>query len=125
MNLPAFPVVILIFSKTEEEYEKHLRMVLEKLESNQLYAKFSKCEFSLTEVTILGHVISTRWVLVDPSKLNDVLSWMPPTNVMEIQNFLGLEGYYRRFIKYFSKIANLMMKLLEKNEDFEWTKVSS
>jgi hypothetical protein len=60
MNLPAFPVVILIFSKTEEEYEKHRRMVLEKLESNQLYAKFNKCEFSLTEVTILGHVISTR-----------------------------------------------------------------
>jgi hypothetical protein len=60
---------ILIFSKMEEEHEKHLRMVLEKLRSNQLYAKFSKCEFWLTEVAFLRHVISTGGVLVDPSKV--------------------------------------------------------
>jgi hypothetical protein len=71
---------ILIFSKTEEEHEKHLRMVLEKLRSNQLYAKFSKCEFWLTEVAFLGHVISTGGISVDPSKVQDVLNWMPPTN---------------------------------------------
>jgi hypothetical protein len=65
---------ILIFSKTEEEHEKHLRLVLEKLRSNQLYAKFSKCEFWLTEVAFLGHVISTRGVSVDPSKVKDVLN---------------------------------------------------
>jgi hypothetical protein len=83
---------ILIFSKTEEEREKHLRLVLEKLRSNQLYAKFSKCEFCLTEVAFLGHVISAGGVSVDPSKLEDVLNWMPPTNVSEIRSFLGLAG---------------------------------
>jgi hypothetical protein len=112
---------ILIFSKMEEEHEKHLRMVLEKLKSNQLYAKFNKCEFWLTEVTFLRHVISTRGVSVDPSKVKDVLNWMPPTNASEIQSFLGLTGYYRRFIKDFSKIAKPMTRLLEKNKDFDWT----
>jgi hypothetical protein len=111
---------ILIFSKTEEEHEKHLRLVLEKLRSNQLYSKFSKCEFWLTEVAFLGHVISVGGVSVDPGKVRDVLNWMPPTNVLEIQSFLGLAGYYRRFIKDFSKIANPMMKLLKKNNAFEW-----
>jgi hypothetical protein len=84
-----------IFSKMEEEHEKHLRLVLEKLRSNQLYTKFSKCEFWLTEVAFLGHFISARGVSVDPSKVRDVLNWMPPTNISEIQSFLGLAGYYR------------------------------
>jgi hypothetical protein len=75
---------ILIFSKMEEEYENHLKLVLEKLISNQLYAKFSKCEFWLTEVTFLGHVISTGGVSVDPGKVRDVLNWMPPTNVLVV-----------------------------------------
>jgi hypothetical protein len=112
---------ILIFSKTMEEHEDHLRLVLEKLRSNQLYAKFSKCEFWLTKIVFLGHVISTGGVSVDPGKVNDVLNWMPPTTASEIQSFLGLAGYYRRFIKDFSKIAKPMMKLLEKNKAFEWT----
>jgi hypothetical protein len=86
---------IIIFSKMEEEHEKHLRLVLEKLRSNQLYTKFSKCEFWLTEVAFLGHFISARGVSVDPSKVRDVLNWMPPTNISEIQSFLGLAGYYR------------------------------
>jgi hypothetical protein len=113
---------ILIFSKTEEEHEKHLRLVFEKLISNQLYTKFSKCEFWLTEVAFLGHVISTGGVSVDQGKAKDVLNWMPPTTTSEIQSFLGLAGYYHRFIKDFSKIAKPMMKLLEKNKAFEWTK---
>jgi hypothetical protein len=113
---------ILIFSKMMEEYEEHLRLVLEKLRSNQLCAKFSKCEFWLTEVTFLGHIIFAGGVSVDPGKLKDVLNWMPPTTVSEIWSFLGLAGYYCRFIKDFSKIAKPMMKLLEKNKAFEWTK---
>jgi hypothetical protein len=112
---------ILIFSKMEEEHEKHLRMVLEKLRSNQLYAKFSKCEFWLTEVAFLEHVISAGAISVDPSKVKDVLNWMPPMNASEIQSFLGLVGYYHLFIKDFSKIAKPMTRLLEKNKDFDWT----
>jgi hypothetical protein len=112
---------ILVFSKMEEEHGKHLRLVLEKLRSNKLYAKFSKCEFWLTKVAFLGHVISAGGVSVDSSRVKDVLNWMPPTTTSEIQSFLGLAGYYRRFIKDFSKIAKPMMKLLEKNKAFEWT----
>jgi hypothetical protein len=84
-----------VFSKTEEEHEKHLRLVLEKLRSNKLYFKFSNCEFWLTKVDFLGHVISAGGVLVDPGKVKDVLNWMPPTTASQIQSFLGLAGYYR------------------------------
>jgi hypothetical protein len=110
---------ILIFSKMEEEHEKHLRMVLEKLRSNQLYAKFSKCEFWLPEVTFLGHVMSAGGVSVDPSKVKDVLNWMPLPDASEIWSFLGSTRYYRRFIKDFSKIAKPMTRLLEKNKNFD------
>jgi hypothetical protein len=111
---------ILIFSKMEEEHEKHQRMVLEKLRSNQLYAKFSKCEFWLTEVAFLGHVISAGGISIDPSKIKDMLNWMPPMNASEIWSFLGLMGYYRRFIKDFSKIAKPVTWSLEKIKDFDW-----
>jgi hypothetical protein len=86
---------ILIFSKMEEEHNKQLRLVLEKLRSNKLYAKFSKCEFWLTKVTFLGQVISTRGVSIDLGKVKDVLNWMPPTTALEIRSFMGLAGYYR------------------------------
>jgi hypothetical protein len=90
---------ILVFSKLEEEHEKHLRLVLEKLRSNKLYTKFSKCEFWLTKVAFHRHVISAGGVSIDPGKVKDVLNWMPPTTASEIWSFLGLAGYYRRFIK--------------------------
>jgi hypothetical protein len=112
---------ILIFCKMKEEHEKHLRLVLEKLKSNKLYVQFSKCEIWLTKVTFLGHVISARGVSVDPGKVKDVLNWRPPTTALEIWNFLGLAGYYHRFIKNFSKITKPMTKLLKKNKAFEWT----
>jgi hypothetical protein len=118
----AFIDDILVFSKMMEEHEEHLRLVLGKLRSNQLYAKFSKCEFWLTEVAFLGHIISAGGVSVDPGKVKDVLNWMPPATISEIRSFLGLVGYYHRFIKDFSKIAKPMTKLLEKNKTFEWTK---
>jgi hypothetical protein len=81
--------------KIEEEHETHLRLVLEKLRVHQLYAKFTKCKFWLSEVAFLGHVISAGGVSVDPRKVRDVLNWMRPTNASEIQSFLGLAGYYR------------------------------
>jgi len=112
---------ILIYSKNEEDHARHLRLVLDKLREHQLYAKFSKCEFWLREVAFLGHVLSEGGVAVDPNKVRDVLSWEQPKNVLEIRSFLGLAGYYRRFIKDFSKIAKPMTQLLEKERPFIWT----
>ena len=112
---------ILVFSKIEAEHEEHLRLVLQKLREHQLYAKLSKCEFWLKEVSFLGHVISNGGVAVDPKKVSDVLSWNPPQDVSEVHSFLGMAGYYRRFIEGFSKIAKPMTSLLEKNAKFVWT----
>jgi len=98
-----------------------LRLVLQRLRENQLYAKLSKCEFWLKEVSFLGHVISEGGVSVDPGKVKDVLGWEAPRNVSEIRSFLGMAGYYRCFIEGFSKIARPMTKLLEKGSRFVWT----
>jgi hypothetical protein len=81
----------------------------------------SKCEFWLKQVTFIGHVISKGGISVDPSKVQDVLSWKAPTSVSDIQSFLGLVGYYRKFIEGFSKISKPMTKLLKKDKQFEWT----
>ena len=99
---------ILIYSQSEWEHEYHLRIVLQLLRDHQLYAKFSKCEFWLTEVRILGHVVSALGVSVDPKKVDAVMSWERPKLVFKILSFLGLAGYYRRFIEDFSRLAALM-----------------
>ncbi|KAL0551316.1 hypothetical protein IC582_010402 [Cucumis melo] len=87
---------ILIYSKTEAEHEEHLRMVLQTLRDNKLYAKFSKCEFWLKQVSFLGHVVSKAGVSVDPAKIEAVTGWTRPSTVSEVRSFLGLAGYYRR-----------------------------
>jgi hypothetical protein len=112
---------ILIYSKDEEEHEKHLHLVLQKLMDHQLYAKLSKCEFWWKEVPFLGHVISEGGIFVDPSKIEDVLSWNTPTSVSDFYSFLGIAGYYRRFIEGFSKITKPMTGLLGKDKKFEWS----
>jgi hypothetical protein len=112
---------ILIFSKNEEEHDKHLRMVLQKLKDNQLYAKLNKCEFWLKEVSFLAHIISRVGISVDPSKVKDVLSWNTSQNVLDIRSFIGPAGYYGRFIEGFSKISRPMTELLQKSKAFEWT----
>jgi hypothetical protein len=112
---------ILIFSKTEEEQAEHIRLVLQKLREHKLYAKRSKCEFWLKEISFLGHVVSNGGIVVDPGKVQDVLNWKPPTNVSEIRSFLGLARYYRRFIEGFSKLAKPMTALLEKNAKYVWS----
>src|ERR687885_1514720 len=111
---------ILIYSKTEAEHESHLRQVLELLKENQLYAKFSKCEFWLREVQFLGHIICKEGIKVDPAKIEAVMNWKSPRNPTEIKSFLGLAGYYRRFIKDFSKIAGPLTKLTRKDVPYKW-----
>jgi hypothetical protein len=112
---------ILVYSRSEEEHEEHLRLALQKLREYRLYAKLSKCGFWMKQVAFLGHVISKGGISVDPSKVQDVLSRNAPTSVSDIRSFLGLAGYYRRFIKGFSKISKPMTELLERDQKFEWT----
>jgi hypothetical protein len=92
---------ILVYSKSEEEHEEHLCLVLQKLRDHRLYAKLSKREFWLKQVAFLGHIISNGGIFVDPSKVHYVLGWNLPMSVGDIQSFLGLVAYYRRFIKGF------------------------
>jgi hypothetical protein len=112
---------ILVYSQNEEEHAEHLRVVLTRLRDKQLYAKFSKCEFWLQKVPFLGHVLSGEGISIDPTKVQEVMDWKAPTTVFEVQRFLGLAGYYRRFIPDFSKIAKPMTRLLQKDEKFIWT----
>ncbi|KAG8498138.1 hypothetical protein CXB51_007053 [Gossypium anomalum] len=112
---------ILVYSRDEEEHAEHLRTVLQILRENQLYAKFSKCEFWLREVGFLGHIVSAEGIRVDPSKISAIVNWSPPKNVSEVRSFLGLAGYYRRFVQGFSMIASPMTRLLQKDVKFEWT----
>jgi hypothetical protein len=111
---------IFIYSKSDSDHEEHLRLVLQKLRDNQLYAKYSKCEFWIDEVSFLGHIISNGGISVDPAKVKEIVVWSIPTTVTEVRSFLGLAGYYRRFIEGFSKIAKPMTSLLEKGREFKW-----
>ncbi|GKF05939.1 hypothetical protein Tco_0036607 [Tanacetum coccineum] len=95
-----------IKNKSEEEHEVHLKTILDLLEKEKLYAKFSKCEFWLKEVQFLGHVVNCGGIHVDPRKVESVKNWKTPESSTEIHSFLGLAGYYRRFIENFSKITN-------------------
>ena len=112
---------ILVYSKYREDYDTHLQVVLETLRNEQLYAKLSKCEFLLREVSFLGHIISEEGIRVDPKKIEVIIEWKPLRNVMEVRSFLRLAGYYRRFFKGFSMTATPMTRLLQKNVSFEWS----
>ncbi|GJW05463.1 putative reverse transcriptase domain-containing protein [Tanacetum coccineum] len=111
---------ILIYSKSEEEHEVHLKTILDLLKKEKLYAKFSKCEFWLKEVQFLGHVVNCDGIHVDPSKVESVKNWKIPESSTEIRSFLGLAGYYRRFIENFSKIAKPLTLLTQKNKAYVW-----
>nr|GEX95677.1 retrovirus-related Pol polyprotein from transposon TNT 1-94 [Tanacetum cinerariifolium] len=111
---------ILIYSKNEQEHGEHLRLILELLKKEKLYAKFSKCEFWIPRVQFLGHVINSRGIHVDPAKIESVKDWASPKTPTEIYQFLGLASYYRRFIEGFLKIAKPMTKLTQKKVMFDW-----
>ncbi|GJS22762.1 putative reverse transcriptase domain-containing protein, partial [Tanacetum coccineum] len=111
---------ILIYSKNKQEHEKHLKLILELLKKEQLYAKFSKCKFWIPRVQFLGHVIDSQGIHVDPAKIESVKDWESPKTTTEIRQFLGLVEYYQRFIEGFSKIANPMTKLTKKKVKFDW-----
>ena len=111
---------ILIYSQSKEEHEDHLRIILQVLREHQLYAKFSKSEFWLTEVRFLGHIVLASGVSVDPKKVEAVMSWEIPKSVFEIRSFLGLAGYYRRFIENFSRLTVPMTRLTRKEVKSEW-----
>jgi hypothetical protein len=103
---------ILVFSKSKKEHEGHLHILLQRLHDHQLYVKYSKCGFWLSEIPFLGHVISSEGISVDPGKVRDVLDWKLPRIVHQVCSFLGLAGYYRRFIPNFSKIVKPITNLL-------------
>ncbi|GJX47104.1 putative reverse transcriptase domain-containing protein [Tanacetum coccineum] len=100
---------------------EHLKLILELLKKEELYAKFSKCKFWLSKVQFLGHVINSEGIHVDPAKIETIKDWASPKTLTEIHQFLGLAGYYRRFIKGFLKIAKPMTKLTQKNVKFDWS----
>ncbi|XP_074305116.1 uncharacterized protein LOC141640055 [Silene latifolia] len=111
---------ILIYSKDEMEHFRHLRIVLETLRKNKLYAKFKKCAFWLKEISFLGHVVSEKGIQVDPQKIEAITKWPALKNVAEVRSFLGLAGYYRRFVKDFSKITQPLTNPIRKSTKFVW-----
>ena len=112
---------ILIYSSSGEEHAEHLRIILQTLGEHRLYAKLSKCPFWLYNVTFLGHIVSVEGISVDPQKVEAIPNRKPPTSVTEIRSFLGLVGYYRKFVEGFSKIATPLIRLTRKEEPFLWS----
>jgi len=112
---------ILIYSKSEEEHEQHLRMVLWVLREYQIYAKLSKCSFYQRQIHYLGHIILEEGTTMDPTKIKFIEEWTTPINVAKVRYFMGLSGYYKRFIEGFSQIVHQITSLQKKGARFEWT----
>ena len=110
---------ILIYSRNEEQYASHLRVVQQTLKERQLFTKFSKCEFRLQSIAFLGHIVSSEGIRVDSQKIKAVKQWPRPTSATYIKSFLGLEGYYIRFVEVFSSIASPLNMLTQKMVKFQ------
>nr|GEZ40308.1 putative reverse transcriptase domain-containing protein [Tanacetum cinerariifolium] len=111
---------ILIYSKRKEEHSKHLKIIFDLLKKEKLYAKFLQCDLWLKSVQFLGHVINSEGVHVDLIKIEAIKNWPAPTSLTEVRQFIGLAGYYRRFVEGFSLIAKPLTKLTQKNKKFKW-----
>jgi hypothetical protein len=113
---------ILVYSKSEEEHEQHMRMVLQVLREHQLYSKLSKCSFYQKKIHYLGHIISKDGIVMDPEKIEAIREWSTSKNVTEVRSFISIVGYYRKFIARFSRIAHPITSLQRKEKKFQWTK---
>jgi hypothetical protein len=113
---------ILIYSRMMEDHEEHLILILQCLQEKQLYGKLSKCLFYQSKIHYLGHVIFDEGIIVVPARDEAIMEWPAPKNVMKVRSFMGLAGYYRRFVEGFSKITNPITKLQKRNKEFVWTK---
>jgi transposase InsO family protein len=111
---------ILIYSRSVEEHLFHLRLILDVLRQHKLYAKLAKCEFLKDEIGFLGHRVSSKGIAPDPSKQNAIREWESPKSIKQLQSFLGLANYYRRFIRNFSQEASPLIKLLKKDTQYHW-----
>ena len=123
--LDSFAIVfiddILVYSRSRDEHEQHLRIVLQTLRGQRDYAKFSKCEFWLESVAFLGHVVSKDDIMVDPAKIEAIRDWASPTSVTEIRIFVGLAVYYRRFVERFSSTTAPLTRLTRRDVPFVWS----
>ena len=108
---------MLIYSKSEEEHKEHLKIVLQELREHQLFAKFSKCDFFKDKIQYLGHVVTKKVIPVDPEKIKAIKDWQVPKDVTDVQSFMEIIGYYRRFIEGFSRIANTITSLQKKGRN--------
>jgi hypothetical protein len=115
---------ILIYSSSLEAHELHLKQLFHILQEHQFFVKFSKCVFAQQELEYLGHLITAAGVATEPSKIAAVANWSPPTNVKQLRSFLGLTGYYRRFIKHYGMISAPLTQLLKKGVPFLWTAIA-
>ena len=108
---------ILIYSMTKEEHEELLKIILQMLREHQLYAKFSKCDFFKDKIQYLGHVITKYGILVEPDKIKAINEWSVPKDVTDVRSFMGITGYYRRFIEGFSRIMNPITSVQKKRKE--------
>ena len=111
---------ILIYSKSKEEHKEHLKMVLQELREHQIFAKFSKCDFFKDKIQYLGHVVTKEGISVDPENIKAIEDWPVPKDVTDVRSFMGITGYYRRFIEGFSRISNPITSLQKKGKKFDW-----
>ena len=111
---------ILIYSNSQEEHKEHLKIILQKLREHKLFAKFSKCDFFKDKIQYLGHVVTKEGISVDPEKIRAIEYWAVPKDVTDVRSFMGITGYYWRFIEGFSRIENLITSLQKKGKKFDW-----